>query len=346
MASKTLVKAKKQKNDEYYTQITDIEKELKYYRDFFRGKTVFCNCDDPEYSNFWRYFQMNFYTLGLKKLISTHYEEEKASYRMDIVSTDNGEQCGIPDFVKTPLQGNGDFRSPECIEILKEADVVITNPPFSLFREYLAQLVEYGKKFIIIANKNAITYKEVFQLMSDDKIWIGYRNINSDMWLEVPEGQPYEKIVDGKKLKHIMACWITNIEITKRYEDLPLFRTYSPEEYPKFDNYDAINVDKVSDIPCDYFGIMGVPITFMNSYNPEQFEILGLSQKCGYGLESHKFYDDFLEYRPDGTPTGSKGRKTNGNPVLAGIDPKKNYYSNGTEYVYSQYARIFIRRKR
>ena len=346
MASNTLVKAKRQKNDEYYTQITDIEKELKYYREVFRGKTIFCNCDDPEYSNFWRYFQLNFYDLGLKKLISTHYDEEKSSYRMDIVSTDSGEQCGIPDFVKTPLIGNGDFRSTECIEILKEADIVITNPPFSLFREYLAQLIEYGKKFIIVANKNAITYKEVFQLMSDDKIWIGYRNINSDMWLEVPEGQPYEKIVDGKKLKHIMACWITNIEITKRYEDLTLYKTYNPADYPKFDNYDAINVDKVSEIPCDYYGIMGVPITFMNSYNPDQFEILGLSQKCGYGLESTKFYDDYIEYRPDGTPTGSKGRKTNGNPVLAGKDPKKNYYSNGYETVYSQYARIFIRRKR
>ena len=177
--NKHLGKAKEQKKDEFFTQITDIENELRHYKHHFKGKVVFCNCDDPEYSNFWRYFQLNFYELGLKKLISTHYEEDKPSYRMDIVSNDSGEQCGIPDYVKTPLKQNGDFRSPECIEILKEADIVITNPPFSLFREYIKQLIDYGKSFIIIGNQNALHYKEVFPLIQENKVWLGYGFPNS-----------------------------------------------------------------------------------------------------------------------------------------------------------------------
>ena len=284
--NKSLHRANKAKNDEFYTQLTDIEKELRYYKDHFKDKIVFCNCDDPEYSNFWKYFQNNFYFLGLKKLVSTHYNlDGSPSYKMEIVRTDKGNQVGIPDYVKTDLVGNGDFRSDECVEILKEADIVVTNPPFSLFREYVAQLVKYDKKFVIIGNKNSITYKEIFALLKENKIWIGHRNINSDMWLEVPEGHKYEKIVDGKKVKHIMGCWFTNLDISKRHEDLILYRNYNEQDYPKYDNYDAINVDKTADIPCDYFGVMGVPITFLDKYNPEQFEILGLAASAGYRPE-------------------------------------------------------------
>ena len=205
MANNTnLHKASIAKNDEFYTQLTDIEKELSQYKAHFKDKIVFCNCDDPEYSNFWKYFQLNFYHLGLKKLIATHYETEKPSYKMEIVRKEQGAQMGIPDYVKTPLKQNGDFRSQECIEILQQADIVVTNPPFSLFREYLAQLFEYDKKFVIIGNKNCITYKEVFPLLKGNKVWIGHRNINEDMWLIVPDDKECEKVIDGKRLKHIM----------------------------------------------------------------------------------------------------------------------------------------------
>lgn len=174
----------------------------------------------------------------------------------------------------TRLEGDGDFRSAECIELLKQSDIVVTNPPFSLFREYVAQLMEYNKKFIIIGNKNAITYKEIFALIKEEKIWLGYRNINADMWFVVPQNYECEKIVDGLRVKHIMGCWFTNLDTTKRHEDLLLYKTYNPEDYPKYVNYDAINIDKVSDIPCDYDGVMGVPITFLDKYNPNQFEIV------------------------------------------------------------------------
>lgn len=267
MANKNLHAAKTAKNDEFYTQLPDIEKELCHYRDFFRGKVVFCNCDDPEYSNFWKYFQMNFIFLGLKKLISTHYEPGGQSYKMEIVSADLlSGQIGIPDYVKTPMVGDGDFRSEECVEILKEADVVVTNPPFSLFREYVAQLVEYGKKFIIIGNKNAITYKEFFPLLKNDKVWIGHNSVK-----EFLQG-------DGSKKKFGNVGWYTNVDIPTRHTPMDLYMHYygNEEQYPKYDNYDAINVDKVCEIPEDYDGVMGVPISFMDKYCPEQFEIIGL----------------------------------------------------------------------
>ena len=274
----SLNRAIKAKEDEFYTKITDVEKELRHYKDYFRGKTIFCNCDDPEYSNFWLYFQLNFYELGLKRLVSTHYEEDKPSYRMDIVSTDSGQQCGIPDYVKTPLKQNGDFRSPECIEILEEADIVITNPPFSLFREYLALLMKHNKKFLIIGNQNAVGYKEVFPLIMNNEIWLGYNN--GDMEFTVPAHyQPRAtryREENGIKYRSMgNICWITNLDTTKRHEQIPLYRTYTPEEYPKYDDFDAINVNKVEAIPCDYYGIMGVPITFLHKYSPEQFEIVG-----------------------------------------------------------------------
>lgn len=288
MANETLKQARKNKNDEFYTQLGDIEEELKHYKDFFKNKVVLCNCDDPRVSNFFHYFSYNFEYLGLKKLITTCYknqdmnlfsrnDSEKAIY-LEYEGDKNGDRIpSIDEIGIKQLKGDGDFRSKECIELLKQADVVITNPPFSLFREYVAQLIEYNKKFIIIGNKNAITYKEIFKLIKENKLWLGYRNINKDMWLFLPEDEEkYEKIVDGKKMKHIMACWYTNVETTKRYQRLDLYKKYTLDEYPKYDNYDAINVDKVDDIPMDYNGVMGVPITFLDKYNPNQFEILGL----------------------------------------------------------------------
>ena len=281
-SNKDLNKAGRNKKDEFFTQITDIEKEMRYYKEHFKGKTVFCNCDDPEYSNFWLYFQLNFYELGLKKLISTHYETEKPSYKMEIVANDNDKQIGIPDYVKTPLKGNGDFRSPECIEIINEADIVITNPPFSLFREYVAQLIDYGKKFIIIGNVNAITYKEIFPLIQQNKVWLGASIHSGDREFRVADDYPLEAATwrideDGKKYIRVKGVrWYTNLDYSQRYEDIPLYKQYNPTEYELFDNYDAINVDRVVDIPVDYNGIMGVPITFLDKYNPAQFEIIGL----------------------------------------------------------------------
>lgn len=272
------------KTDEFYTQISFIEKELKHYKSYFEGKAVFCNCDDPEYSNFWRYFQMNFYHLGLKKLITTHYEIDKQSYKMEIVAKEDKKtgQVGLPDYIKTTLKQNGDFRSPECIEILKEADVIVTNPPFSLFREYIGQLIEYNKDFIVVGNQNAITYREILPLIIDNQIWLGYNS--GHFWFRVPDYYEEKKTdfkidENGTKWRRMgNICWFTNIDIEKRHEDMVLFKHYNPEEYPKYDNYDAIEVNRTANIPCDYYGVMGVPITFMDKYNPEQFEILGDSR--------------------------------------------------------------------
>lgn len=319
MANKNLHAAKTAKNDEFYTQLCDIEKELYHYRDFFRGKVVFCNCDDPEYSNFWKYFQMNFFFLGLKKLISTHYEPGGQSYKMEIIATDLPTgQTAFPDYVKTPLEGDGDFRSEECIEILEEADVVVTNPPFSLFREYVAQLMEYEKKFIIIGNINAITYKEFFPLLKEDKVWVGHKSFNQDTYFFVPpkyqnwllenkkEGSAY-KIINGVIMGRLAsACWFTNIDIQKRHTPLDLYMRYHGNEdhFPKYDNYDAINVDKTCEIPEDYDGVMGVPITFLDKYCPEQFEVLGIANsarwigyECYTIINGKKIYNRILIQR-------------------------------------------------
>ena len=259
--------AKTVKNDEFYTQLLDVNNELKHYSKHFKNKVVFCNCDDPKSSNFWEYFRMNFKHLELKRLVSTHFKKSKPSYKLEII--DDGNKNGkISELIaiKTPLKQNGDFRSSECIDILKESDIVVTNPPFSLFREYMAQLVEYKKKFIIIGNKNAITYKEVFRLMKDDRLWLGYTSPEKFL-------QPTGAV--EKKLKG-MTKWFTNIQIKKRHEDLILYKIYKGNEkdYPKYDNYNAINVNKTKDIPIDHKGAMGVPITFMDKYNPDQFEIV------------------------------------------------------------------------
>jgi len=287
--NKSLSKAKINKKDEFYTQLTDIEKELGHYRDLFKNKVIFCNCDDPEESDFWNYFTINFEFFGLKRLVSTHFETEKPSYKLEIVSDINNDgKINKLDTIEIKLKQNGDFRSPECIEILKEADIIITNPPFSLFREYVAQLIEYNKKFIIIGNPNAITYKEIFKLIKENKLWLGHKSMGTDMLFNVSKHYAKEltktkkensgyKIIDGIVKGRTQAVWFTNLKIKKRYEDLILYRTYYGNEnkYPKYDNYDAINVDKVKDIPMDYKDITGVPITFMDKYNPDQFEIIG-----------------------------------------------------------------------
>lgn len=261
--NRNLCLAKKRRMNEFYTQLIDIKKELKHYKNHFVNKTVFCNCNDSEESNFWKYFSLNFDKLKLKKLIATRFEKEKSSYRLEMYRDENGLHTD-----KKALKQNGDFRSPECVELLKEADIVITNPPFSLFREYVAQLMEYNKQFLIIGNKNAITYKEIFPLLKNNDIWLGYESATN---FNTPDG--IEKKLNG------LTRWFTNLDISKKHEDIILYRTYNTTDYPKYDNYDAINVNKVSEIPVDYSGIMGVPITFMDKYNPEQFRVIGLDKQ-------------------------------------------------------------------
>lgn len=280
--NKNLNKSNKAKEDEFYTQISFIENELKYYKAHFNNKTIFCNCDDPEYSNFWKYFQLNFYEFGLKKLISTHYDKEKPSYKMEIVATESYNQIGIPDYVKTPLKENGDFRSPECIEILKEADIIITNPPFSLFREYIDLLIKNNKKFIIVGNLNAVKYKEILPLIMNNKIWLGKNS--GHFWFSVPDYYE-EKRTDfkidenGTKWRRMgNICWFTNLDFKERYEDLKLYCSYDENKYLKYDTYNAFEVERVNEIPVDMplETVFGVPITFMTKYNPEQFEIIGV----------------------------------------------------------------------
>ena len=256
--------AKRAKNDEFYTLLTDIEKEMVHYRDYFKGKVIFCNCDDARESNFFKFFANNFELLKIKKLITTGYKEDGHGVVLEYNGDIDGDFMVGDDEVKvTELKGNGDFRSEECIEYLKQADIVITNPPFSLFREYVKQLMDYDKKFIIIGNQNAITYKEIFPYIKDNKLWLGYNFVKSFI-------QPNGEV---KKFGNIL--WYTNIPHDKRNWPMDFYRTYKPELYPKYNNYDAIEVSKVADIPMDYKGIMGVPITFLDKYNPEQFQIVG-----------------------------------------------------------------------
>lgn len=294
MANKTLQQARKNKSDEFYTQLPDIEAELKHYKEHFKGKTVLCNCDDPRISNFFHYFSYNFEFLGLKKLITTCYKSQER----DLFSQNNSERAIYLEYTgnktggRVPvaeeigikhLKGDGDFRSPECIDLLKQADIVVTNPPFSLFREYVAQLVKYNKKFIIIGNQNAITYKEIFKLIKDNKLWLGASIHSGDREFQIPKNYPMTAAgsrIDSQGNKFIRVKgvrWWTNLDYQERHEELILYKKYTPEEYPKYDNYDAINVDKTADIPCDYDGVMGVPITFLDKYNPQQFEILDLN---------------------------------------------------------------------
>ena len=291
--NKNLHAANRAKQDEFYTQLSDIEKELKHYRKHFRGKTVYCNCDDPTISNFFRYFHLNFEKLGLKRLITTCYKNRQS----DLFSRHDTEAAAGLEYVGNgteptifQLEADGDFRNQECIELLKQADIVVTNPPFSLFREYIAQLVEYDKKFVVIGSMNAITYKEIFPLIKSSRLWLGHGPAGKDMLFDVPEeyarelvrnkkeGSAY-RLVDGDiKGRLGNAVWFTNLDHRKRNEELVLFKRYSPEEYPKYDNYDAINVKKTDHIPVDFAGPMGVPISFLDKHSPNQFEIIGMDR--------------------------------------------------------------------
>ena len=307
-----LRKANKAKKDEFYTQLSDIEKELNNYRKEFKDKIVFCNCDDPYESNFFKYFAMNFNFLGLKKLIATCYstspvactqlslsnvdglkikkKNSKKAYKIEITEVIDNNNDGAIDLYDveyliknkkntlTLLKKDGDFRSKECIELLKECDIVVTNPPFSLFREYVSQLVEYNKQFIIMGNTNALSYQEIFKLFKDNKIRTGYTNFNVGMYFFVPDNtEKYHKIVDGKKMVRVAtSCWFTNLPVKKHNEKLILYESYDKDKYPKYDNYDAINVDMYTKIPKDYNGYIGVPVTFLDKFNPEQFRLIGI----------------------------------------------------------------------
>ena len=295
-----LHKAKRAKADEFYTQLSDIENECQHYWEHFKGKTILCNCDDPRVSNFFRYFSLNFEHLGLKKLIATCYKNqdidlfsqessEKAVYIIYEGDKNGNRQVDDNELEVKELQGDGDFRSKECIELLKEADIVVTNPPFSLFREYVAQLIEYEKKFLIIGHQNAITYKEIFPLLKENKMWLGYGFKGSAGHFI----SKYEDVATAGDHKEGMirvsgVTWFTNLEHNKRHEELILYKEYNPEkfpnEYPKYENYNAIEVSKTAEIPMNYNGVMGVPITFMNKYNPEQFELIWTTDRGGDGM--------------------------------------------------------------
>jgi len=343
--NKNLTQAKKNKKDEFYTQLTDIERELKHYRKHFKGKVVYCNCDDPRVSNFFHYFSYNFEKLGLKKLITTCYKNKD----MDLFSQNSSEEAiyleyegdkngnNVPDIEEIgikPLKGDGDFRSAESIELLKQADIVVTNPPFSLFREYVAQLIEYDKKFIIIGHQNAITYKEIFKLMKENRLWLGYgfkggaaHFINKHYEDYATAGNHIEGMIRVSGV-----AWFTNLDINKRHEDLILYKKYVVDEYSKYENYDAINVNKTNDIPVDYKGKMGVPITFLNKYNPEQFEIIGLGiSNSGIEVGVRPYTKEHKKYRKDIQKRGA-------------VDGDLYMIVDGVVTV--PYARILIKNKR
>jgi len=282
-------KAKSEKNDEFYTILADIEKELGHYEKHFKNKVVLCNCDDPRESNFVKFFSMYFEHLGLKKLIATHYKDanlftRESPSKLEYTGAKKGNRMPDPkDFMKAMI-GTGDFRSAECIELLKQADVVVTNPPFSLFREYVAQLVEHGKKFLIVGNWSVITYKGIFKLLQENRMWIGINSNRNFSGFIVPKhyalrGTEARVDENGNRIVSTnTTCWFTNLDIAKRHQDLILCKKYSASEYPKYDNYPAIEVSKTADIPMDYAGVMGVPVTFLDKYNPQQFEIIGCNR--------------------------------------------------------------------
>ena len=288
--NRSLHAAKATKQDEFYTQLSDIEKELRHYTAHFKNKTILCNCDDPKVSNFFHYFSHNFEKLKLKKLITTCYKncdadlfskhkDERGIY-LEYKGDKDGNRIPDPDEIGIhKLKGDGDFRSEECVKLLKQADRIVTNPPFSLFREYITQLVAMKKKFLVIANHNAITYKEIFAFIKANKIWLGYSH---PVAFIVPDHYEMREVrswrdADGTNWRSLgNACWFTNLDIAKRHEDLTLYKSFDRKLYPKYDNYDAVEVSKVADIPEDYMGVMGVPVTFLEKHNPDQFEIVGL----------------------------------------------------------------------
>ena len=340
-----LTLAKANKKDEFYTQLSDIERELKHYKKHFKDKVVLCNCDDPRVSNFFHFFSYNFEKFGLKKLIATCYKNQDS----DLFSQNNSERAiyleytgdkngnNVPDAEEIGikhLQGDGDFRSKECIELLKQADIVVTNPPFSLFREYVSQLVEYDKKFVIIGHQNAITYKEIFKLIKENKIWLGFGFTGGAGHFINTQYENYATATDKKEgmIRVSGVHWFTNLDINKRHEDLILYKNYTPEEYPKYDHYDGINVDKTKDIPMDYKGNMGVPITFLDKYNPEQFEIIGLGiSNSGLEVGVQPYKPEHKKYRKEIQKRGA-------------VDGDLYMMKNGIVEV--PYARILIRNKK
>lgn len=383
-ANANLGAAKTAKKDEFYTQLTDIEKEMRYYRKHFKGKTVLCNCDDPFESNFFKYFVLNFNRLGLKKLIATCYstspiagqqlslfdvvggDEDKKGKPYKAVVTkvydvtgDGGvDMFDVAELFKThenelvELDGDGDFRSKECLALLDEADIVVTNPPFSLFREYVSVLMEHEKHFIIIGNVNAITYKEFFPLLKENKVWIGASIHSGDRKFYVPDDYPLNAAgcgidEDGRRFIRVKGVrWYTNLDLKQRHEEMILVKRYDPKTYPHFDNYDAINVDKTADIPCDYDGIMGVPITFLDRYSPDQFEIVGYTAK-DMGVECLKFYQD-LEQSMNGKPFIRNMKSARFSPMISVAErPVKTCYraSNADGYLLKTYGRVLIRNK-
>ena len=349
--------AKDKKKDEFYTQLEDIQKEVKYYKEYFKDKVVYCNCDDPRVSNFFHFFSYNFEKLGLKKLIATCYKNQDA----DLFSTNQSEAAvyleytgdknknNVPDVEEIgvkELKGDGDFRSQESIELLKQADIVVTNPPFSLFREYVAQLIEYDKKFLIIGNVNAITYKEIFKLIKDNKLWLGASIHSGDREFQVPQDYPLNASgsrVDEYGNKYIRVKgvrWFTNMDYKELHQDMILYKTYNPEEYPNYDNYDAINIDVTKDIPMDYTGVMGVPITFLDKYNPDQFEIITL----GIGEENFVPTKKYGKFRVAETGLPSPDKR---DFLLYVRDDKNGKYLTTENYrVNKVYARILIKNKR
>jgi len=383
MSRSDLLNAKRDKQNEFYTLYEVIQAELNHYEDKFKNKTVFCNCDDPFESNFFRFFVKNFNYLGLKRLICTCYRGSPVAFTIfDYLKDDNEEPLEksngyVIDIKEVPmkngrgvtdddinklllskkrgvkkLKGDGDFRSKECIEYLKLADIVVTNPPFSLFREYVAQLIEYKKKFLIIGNQNALTYKEIFKLIKNNEIWLGSSIHSGDREFRIPDDYEVRSKslrIDDKGYRYIRVVgvrWWTNLDYKERHEDLLLYKTYNEEEYPKYDNYDAINVDKTELIPKDYDGVMGVPITFMDKYNPEQFEIVAL----GNSRDNFTPIKDYINPKK----VLKDGKIVNGgaiNCVLAieTIKKPKNaiyYISENSKYLIAPYARILIRKKK
>ncbi len=393
MANANLSNAKTAKNDEFYTQYADIQKEINAYLDYdpdvFRGKTVLLPCDDPEWSNFTKFFAQNFELLGLKKLISTSFAPESKRYKLPYQPTlfETAQPYYSPDKTKTHgkifvlerditgdnriniddlewqyLEGDGDFRSKEICALRDEADIIVTNPPFSLFREFVAWLVEADKKFIIIGNMNAITYKEIFPLIKDNKMWMGNGFQSGNAYFKVMMLKEYaDGVYDAETglVKFRNCCWFTNIDHGRRHEPLKLMTMAENfkhskhkdirerKKYLHYDNYDAIEVPFTDAIPSDYDGVMGVPISFLDKYCPEQFEILGATQRgCHDDVPDIKKYDDYWEMTQLGKPTGSSGNKTNENANLQQNDGKKNYFINKQGYIIqSAYQRIFIRKK-
>ena len=301
--NKNLREAQRKKNDDFYTQLSDIENELRHYSGHFRGKIVYCNCDDPRVSNFFHYFSYNFEHLGLKKLIASCYrnqnldlfsrhDSERAIWLEYGGNTKGGRVPDVGDIGVHEFREDGDFRSAESIELLEQADIVVTNPPFSLFREYTAQLMEHGKKFLIIGHQNAITYKEVFPLIKTNRLWLGYGFRGGAGHFIAPHYEDYAVSSDHREgmVRVSGVVWFTNLDHQKRHEELILYKRYSPEEYPTYDNYDAINVDKTAEIPMDWDGMMGAPVSFLNKHNPEQFEILGMTDRENrYGLRTKTY---------------------------------------------------------